>query len=220
MRELWTIFASFFRVGLLTFGGGYSIIPMLEKEAINKYNWLTKEELLDFFAVSQCIPGVIATNMAVMVGNKVRKLSGAIAAAIGVVMPSLIIIMIIAAFLQNFANLEIVQNAFWGIRVVVAALIFGVVLNMFKTGIIDKLTFVIFVVLPGAPHTASPKTCAQAARALRTPAAHKGRFPQNPSRQATFLSGFSVLDYTTLRQKKQTPAPVDRTNFSISDFFK
>ena len=144
LRELWTIFASFFRVGLLTFGGGYSIIPMLEKEAIN---WLTKEELLDFFAVSQCIPGVIATNMAVMVGNKVRKLSGAIAAAIGVVMPSLIIIMIIAAFLQNFANLEIVQNAFWGIRVVVAALIFGVVLSMFKTGIIDKLTFVIFVVV-------------------------------------------------------------------------
>ena len=147
LRELWTIFASYFRVGLLTFGGGYSIIPMLEKEAINKYNWLTKEELLDFFAVSQCIPGVIATNMAVMVGNKVKKLSGAVAASVGVVMPSLLIIMIIAAFLQNFADLEIVQNAFWGIRVVVAALIFGVVLSMFKTGIVDKLTFVIFVVV-------------------------------------------------------------------------
>lgn len=147
MRELWTIFASFFRVGLLTFGGGYSIIPMLEKEAINKYNWLTKEELLDFFAVSQCIPGVIATNMAVMVGNKVKKAPGAIAASVGVVCPSLLIIMLIAAFLQNFADLVIVQNAFWGIRVVVAALIAGVVLSMFKTGVIDKVTFVVFVVV-------------------------------------------------------------------------
>lgn len=147
MRELWTIFVSFFRVGLLTFGGGYSIIPMLEKEAINKYNWLTKEELLDFFAVSQCIPGVIATNMAVMVGNKVKKAPGAIAASVGVVCPSLIIIMLIAAFLQNFADLAIVQNAFWGIRVVVAALIAGVVLSMFKTGVIDKVTFVVFAVV-------------------------------------------------------------------------
>lgn len=145
MHDVWTIFASFFRVGLLTFGGGYSIIPMLEKEAINKYNWLTKEELLDFFAVSQCIPGIIATNMAVMVGNKVKKAPGAAAASLGVVTPSLIIIMLIAAFLQNFAHLAIVQNAFWGIRVVVAALIAGVVLSMFKTGVIDKLTFVIFI---------------------------------------------------------------------------
>lgn len=147
MRELWTIFASFFRVGLLTFGGGYSIIPMLEKEAIEKYHWLTKEELLDFFAVSQCIPGIIATNMAVMIGNKTRKASGAIAASAGVVAPSLLIIMIIAAFLQNFADIPAVQNAFWGIRVVVAALIAGVVLSMFKTGVIDKLTFVIFIVV-------------------------------------------------------------------------
>ncbi len=147
LHELWTIFASFFRVGLLTFGGGYSIIPMLEKEAIQKYGWLTKEELLDFFAVSQCIPGVIATNMAVMVGNKVKKTSGAIAASAGVVCPSLIIIMVIAAFLQNFADFPIVQNAFWGIRVVVAALIAGVVLSMFKTGVIDKLTFCIFIIV-------------------------------------------------------------------------
>lgn len=147
LRELWTIFASFFRVGLLTFGGGYSIIPMLEKEAINKFHWLTREELLDFFAVSQCIPGVIATNMAVLVGSKVKKAPGAIAASAGVVCPSLLIIMLIAAFLQNFADLVIVQNAFWGIRVVVAALIAGVVITMFKTGVIDKLTFGIFIVV-------------------------------------------------------------------------
>ena len=144
LRELWTIYASFFRVGLLTFGGGYSIIPMLEKEAINKYHWLDKEELLDFFAIGQCVPGLIATNMAVMVGNKARKAPGSIAAAAGVVTPSLIIIMLIAAFLNNFADLAIVQDAFWGIRVIVAALIAGVVFSMFKTGVIDKLTFCIF----------------------------------------------------------------------------
>lgn len=147
MRELLRIYASFFRVGLLTFGGGYSIIPMLEKEAINKYNWVTKEELLDFFAVSQCIPGIIASNMAVMVGNKVRKAAGATAAVFGVVSPSLIIIMVIAAFLKNFASYEVVQNAFWGIRVVVGALIAGVVINMFKVGVIDKLTFAILAIV-------------------------------------------------------------------------
>lgn len=145
MQELLRIFFSFFRVGALTFGGGYSIIPMLEKEAIDRYHWVTKEELLDFFAVSQCIPGIIASNMAIMVGNKIKKAPGAVAAAAGVITPSILIIMIIAAFLENFSHLSIVQNAFWGIRVIVAALIVSVIINMLKTGVIDKLTFVIFI---------------------------------------------------------------------------
>ena len=132
-------------MGALTFGGGYSIIPMLEKEAIDRYQWVTKEELLDFFAVSQGIPGIIASNMAIMVGNKIKKAPGAVAAAAGVITPSILIIMIIAAFLENFSHLSVVQNAFWGIRVIVAALIVSVIVNMLKTGVIDKLTFVIFI---------------------------------------------------------------------------
>lgn len=145
LRALLRIYCAFFRVGALTFGGGYSIIPMLEKEAIDRYHWLTKEELLDFFAVSQCIPGIIASNMAIMVGNKARGVSGAVTAAFGVISPSILIIMIIAAFLKNFSHLAIVQNAFWGIRVVVAALIVSVIINMLKTGVIDKVTAAIFV---------------------------------------------------------------------------
>ena len=145
MRALLRIYCAFFRVGALTFGGGYSIIPMLEKEAIDRYHWLTKEELLDFFDVSQCIPGIIASNMAIMVGNKARGVSGAVTAAFGVISPSILIIMIIAAFLKNFSHLAIVQNAFWGIRVVVAALIVSVIINMLKTGVIDKVTAAIFV---------------------------------------------------------------------------
>lgn len=163
LRALLRIYCSFFRVGALTFGGGYSIIPMLEKEAIDRYRWLNKEELLDFFAVSQCIPGIIASNMAIMVGNKAGGVPGAAAAVLGVISPSVLIIMSIAAFLANFSDLAIVQNAFWGIRVIVAALIVSVILNMLKTGVIDKVTAVIFAavflcstLLPLLPLSVSP----------------------------------------------------------------
>lgn len=147
MKELLELFLAFARIGGLTFGGGYAMLPMLQREVVENKGWATEAELMDYYAVGQCIPGVIAVNTAVFVGNKVKGLIGAIAASLGVVAPSLVIIVAIAAFIQSFSELEIVQNAFAGIRVAVCVLIFTAVVKLFKKAIIDKFTFALFAVV-------------------------------------------------------------------------
>ena len=144
MKELFELFFAFARIGGLTFGGGYAMLPMLQREAVEKQGWVTEEELMDYYAVGQCIPGVIAVNTATFIGNKVKGLPGAIAASLGVISPSLVIIIAIAAFIQSFSDLPIVQNAFAGIRVGVCVLILSAVLKLFKKAIIDKFTLGLF----------------------------------------------------------------------------
>ena len=121
MKLLWELFRSFFMIGAMTFGGGYAMLPMLEREIVNKHKWGTQEELLDYFAIGQCTPGIIAVNTATFVGHKVKGVWGGIAATLGVVSPSLIIITVIAMVLENFMDILWVQNAFAGIRVAVCA---------------------------------------------------------------------------------------------------
>ena len=147
MKELFELFLAFARIGGLTFGGGYAMLPMLQREAVEKQGWVTEEELMDYYAVGQCIPGVIAVNTATFIGNKVKGLPGAIAASLGVISPSLVIIIAIAAFIQSFSDLPIVQNAFAGIRVGVCVLILSAVLKLFKKAIIDKFTLGLFAVV-------------------------------------------------------------------------
>ena len=147
MKELVELFLAFARIGGLTFGGGYAMLPMLQREVVENKKWATEAELMDYYAVGQCIPGVIAVNTAVFVGNKVKGLLGAIAASLGVVAPSLAIIIAIAAFIQSFSELEIVQNAFAGIRVAVCVLIFTAIVKLFKKAIVDKFTFILFAIV-------------------------------------------------------------------------
>ena len=147
MKELIELFLAFARIGGLTFGGGYAMLPMLQREAVEKKGWVTEEELMDYYAVGQCIPGVIAVNTAVFIGTKAKGLAGAIAASLGVISPSLVIIVAIAAFIQSFSELPIVQNAFAGIRIGVCVLILSAVLKLFKKAIIDKFTFGLFAVV-------------------------------------------------------------------------
>ncbi|MBQ6878380.1 MAG: chromate transporter [Oscillospiraceae bacterium] len=144
MKELFELFLAFARIGGLTFGGGYAMLPMLQREAVEKQGWVTEEELMDYYAVGQCIPGVIAVNTATFIGNKVKGFAGAVAASLGVIAPSLVIIIAIAAFIQSFSELEIVQNAFAGIRVGVCVLIFSAIIKLFKKAIVDKFTLVLF----------------------------------------------------------------------------
>ncbi len=146
MRELFRLFTAFFRIGALTFGGGYAMLPMLQKEAREKHNWATSEELIDFFAVSQCLPGIIAVNVAILVGNKVRGRPGGLFAAFGVVAPSLVIITVIAAFLQNVIGVAAVQRAFWGIRIVVSALIAQAVIKLWKGAVKGLFGYALFAV--------------------------------------------------------------------------
>ena len=145
MPLLLDLFCAFFRIGLFTFGGGYAMLPLLQREIVEKKKWATEEELLDYFAVGQCTPGIIAVNTATFVGFKEKKLSGAIFATLGIVSPSLVIITVIAALLSNFAHIAAVQNAFAGIRVAVCVLILNSIVKLWKKSVVDKLTFAVFL---------------------------------------------------------------------------
>lgn len=144
--SLWEIFIVFSKIGALTFGGGYAMLPIINKEAVERRGWITQEEVMDYYAVSQCLPGIIAINTAVFVGSKLRGKRGGIIAALGVTFPSLVIIMIIAAVLAPYMNNPIVQKAFIGVRVAVAALIIQSIATMWKKGVKDVFTAIIFAV--------------------------------------------------------------------------
>lgn len=145
MNELLSLFLTFARIGGLTFGGGYAMLPMLQKEVVEAKHWATEEELMDYYAIGQCTPGIIAINTATFIGYKQKGLAGALFATYGVVAPSWVIIMIIAAFISNFADLAIVQNAFAGIRVCVVVLILNAVIKLAKKSVIDIPTAVICI---------------------------------------------------------------------------
>jgi chromate transporter len=147
MKKLWTMFLTFARIGGLTFGGGYAMLPMLQREVVEKYHWATEEELADYYAIGQCTPGVIAVNTATFVGYKEAGIAGGIFATLGVVFPSIVIISIIAAFLTNFAELQVIQYAFEGIRVCVCVLIFNAVQKLWKKSVIDQPTTMIFLLV-------------------------------------------------------------------------
>ena len=146
MKTLIDLFFTFCRIGGLTFGGGYAMLPIIQKEIVEEKKWATEEEVLDYYAVGQCTTGIIAVNTATFIGYKVHGIIGAIFATLGVVFPSLIIITIIAALLKNFANYSIVQHAFSGIRVVVIALIVSAILKLAKTSIKNSTTLIIAII--------------------------------------------------------------------------
>ena len=145
MKILWELFSAFFRIGAFTFGGGYAMLSLIQKEIVENNKWATDEEVLDYYAVAQCTPGVIAVNTATFIGYKQKGIAGAAAATFGVVLPSVIIISIIAAVLQNFMQYKIVQHIFGGIRVAVAVLIVNAVITMGKKAIKDRLCVILAV---------------------------------------------------------------------------
>lgn len=146
MKELFALFLTFAKIGAFTFGGGYAMLPMLQREVVQKKKWATEDEVLDYFAIGQCTPGVIFVNTATFVGYKHRGIPGAICATAGGVFPSLVIIIIIAAVLNNFAELPVVQFAFGGIRVVVGVLIFNATIGLWKKSVVDKIGVVLAVI--------------------------------------------------------------------------
>ena len=147
MRELIDMFLTFARIGGLTFGGGYAMLPMLQREVVEKRGWATEEELMDYYAIGQCTPGIIAVNTATFIGQKHRGTVGGIVSTLGVVFPSLIIITLIAAFLDRFAELALVKNAFAGIRACVVVLIFNAVVKLYKKSVKDTVTLAIFLIV-------------------------------------------------------------------------
>lgn len=147
MKKYIDLFLVFAKIGVMTFGGGYAMLPMLERELIDNRGWTTNEELMDYFAVAQCTPGVIAVNTATFIGYKLYGNLGGIVATLGVVFPSLVIITTIAGVLTNFADIPAVKHAFAGVRVCVCVLIFNAVVKLWKGAIKDKTALVLFVVI-------------------------------------------------------------------------
>ena len=147
LKDLWELFYTFAKVGVMTFGGGYAMLPILQREVVEKKGWATDEELTDYFAIGQCTPGVIAVNTATFVGQKRAGVAGGIIATLGVVFPSLIIISALAKVITAYAHLSWVQHAFAGIRVCVCVLIFNAVLKLWKGAVKDVWGLVIFLVI-------------------------------------------------------------------------
>ena len=147
MKLLWELFLTFAKVGVMTFGGGMAMLPILQREVVENKGWATDEELVDYFAIGQCTPGIIAVNTATFVGQKQRGVVGGIAATLGIVFPSLLIITVLAGVINSFSHLDWVQHAFAGIRVCVCVLIFNAVLKLLKKSVVDKRTAAIFLIV-------------------------------------------------------------------------
>lgn len=147
MNTLIGLFLSFAKVGVMTFGGGYAMIPILEREIVENKGWAEYEEMMDYYAVGQCTPGIIAVNVATFIGRKIAGIPGGIFASLGMVFPSLVIICIIAGVLSNFSDLPAVKSAFAGIRVCVCVLIFNAIIKLWKKAVPDKAALIIFLLV-------------------------------------------------------------------------
>ncbi|MDD7305465.1 MAG: chromate transporter [Peptoniphilaceae bacterium] len=139
------LFITFFKVGLFTFGGGYAMLPLLEREIVDNKKWASREEILDYYAIGQATPGIIAVNTSTFCGFSKAGNLGGLVASLGFISPSIIIITIIAKFLKEFAHLLFIQYAFAGIRVAVCALVLNTVINLVKKNANSKVKFAVFL---------------------------------------------------------------------------
>ena len=147
MKTLFELFFTFAKVGVMTFGGGYAMLPILQREIVENKGWATDEEITDYFAIGQCTPGVIAVNTATFVGQKTNGNLGGVVATLGLVFPSLIIITLLAGIITTVSHLPWIQNAFAGVRVCVCVLIFNAVQKLWKTSVVDLWSMIIFLVI-------------------------------------------------------------------------
>lgn len=144
---MFKLFCTFFRIGICTFGGGYAMLPMLEREIVEKNAWATNDEILNYYAIGQCTPGIIAVNVATFIGYKMYGVIGAIFSTLGLITPSFIIITIIASILDNIAQTAVIIHIFNGIQLVVIALVLNAIIKIWKGNIKDIISFSIFVII-------------------------------------------------------------------------
>lgn len=144
-KTLFDLYITFFKIGSITFGGGLAMLPILERELSERKNWVTNEELLDYYTIGQSTPGIIAVNVATFAGHKIKGIAGGIAATLGIVTPSIIIITLIAEFISNFESILWVQKALKGINIAVASLLTYSVINLCKKTIKKFYSLIIFL---------------------------------------------------------------------------
>lgn len=146
-KTLYQIFKTFFKVGTLLLGGGYVILPLLQSELVDKKQWIDDNELCEYYALGQSVPGIIAANTAIFVGYRLKKTAGALAATVGITMPAFIAIIIIAKIIEEIIRLKFMQSIFWGVGIGVVILIFLAVKEMWRKSIVDKFTCWIFFII-------------------------------------------------------------------------
>jgi chromate transporter len=145
MKELLKIFIIFFRIGSFTFGGGYAMLPIIKRELVDNLGWVKEEDIYNYYAIGQSTPGIIAVNTATMTGYSLQGIKGALAATTGFIMPSLIIIILIASFFKYFQQIVLFQHAFAGIQIAVVALILDIVIKMWNKSDKSKISLLIFL---------------------------------------------------------------------------
>lgn len=145
MKEIFELYLAFLKIGAVNFGGGYAMLPLLERDLVQDRGWTTTQDLTDYFAIGQCTPGLIALNVSTFIGSRRKGIPGAIAATVGFVTVPIVIILIIATFLQGFAHYPVVQNAFAGIRVCVCVLIIQAILRLWNKSVIDKTSLALYI---------------------------------------------------------------------------
>ena len=145
MNQLLELYWTFVKIGCVTFGGGYAMLPILERELVDKRQWTTMDDLRDYFSIGQCTPGIIALNVSTFIGEKRAGVRGAVAATVGFLTGPILIILAIAMFLKNYASLPAVQHAFAGIRVCVCVLILQAVMRLWKKSVVDPFTLGLYI---------------------------------------------------------------------------
>lgn len=145
-KSFWSIFKTFFKVGTLLLGGGYVILPLLTSEIVEKKHWITSDELCEFYALGASLPGIIAANTAIFTGRKLLGRKGAIAATIGVVLPSFLAIVLLASILSEIVDKPSVQHIFWGVGIGVITLLFLAVKEMWTKCVVDKFSICVYSV--------------------------------------------------------------------------
>ncbi len=138
------LFFTFSKIGLFTFGGGYSMLPLLQREVVEKKHWATMEQMTDYITLGQCMPGTISVNVAALVGCSMRGSVGGTVATLGVISPSVIIILLVSVFMKAISTIEIISHIFSGIRISVSALILSSALSLAASGIQSKFGLFIF----------------------------------------------------------------------------
>lgn len=146
MKKLLKIFLIFFKIGSFTFGGGYAMLPIIKKELVDNLAWIEEKDIYNYYAIGQSTPGIIAVNTATMTGYSLQGVKGALAATSGFVMPSLIIITLIASFFKRFQQIDLFQHAFAAIQIAVVALIIDIVIKMWQKSDKTKLSLLIFLI--------------------------------------------------------------------------
>jgi chromate transporter len=149
LKKLLNLYWIFFKMGIVNFGGGYALLPLLQKELVEKRCWATNEEITDYYAIGQCTPGAIAVNVSTFIGYKIKGVLGGILATLGFISPAFIIIFVIATVLNQFADYWFVQSAFKAIRATVFILVLSAVIKLSKKSVVDWITLIIALVVLG-----------------------------------------------------------------------